>query len=114
MGARHIMRKDLLVLTRDRRALGVRILMPLAFIAILGFSTGKLMGWQNENAMLRLAWVDSGADPLIGAIIGRLEQRGGVEVTVTEDLQTAGHASTTAARRRRSRSDRHFARGLTS
>ena len=43
MGFLEITRKDLLLLVRDRRALVVLLLLPMAFICILGLSTGRLL-----------------------------------------------------------------------
>lgn len=43
MNAWEITKKDLRLLTRDRRALSVLVALPLIFIAILGFSTSKLL-----------------------------------------------------------------------
>lgn len=52
MTAWDITRKDLRLLTRDRRALAVLVILPLVFIFILGTSTGKLMGWKQSNHQL--------------------------------------------------------------
>ncbi|MFO1095289.1 MAG: ABC transporter permease [Planctomycetaceae bacterium] len=54
----NIAAKDLLLLVRDRRALVVLVALPLVFIAIIGMSTGKMLGWRNSNESLRLAVVD--------------------------------------------------------
>ncbi|MBL8851896.1 MAG: ABC transporter permease [Planctomycetaceae bacterium] len=55
----NIAAKDLLLLVRDRRALVVLVALPLVFIAIIGMSTGKMLGWRNRNETLRLAVVDN-------------------------------------------------------
>lgn len=58
MNVWNIAAKDLLLLVRDRRALVVLVALPLVFIAIIGMSTGKMMGWKNRNEQLRLAVVN--------------------------------------------------------
>ena len=59
MGFLEITRKDLTLLVRDRRALVVLLLLPMAFICILGLSTGRLLGWRNDNQLLKLGVVDN-------------------------------------------------------
>lgn len=66
MGAWSITRKDLLLLARDRRALAVLVALPLVFIAILGATTGRLLGWKDENQQLRIVVVDEMAHEQIG------------------------------------------------
>ncbi len=89
MAARHIIHKDLIILMRDRRALTILVVMPLVIIAILGYSTGKLLGWQNENTTLRLVVVDQSGDELGAAIIASLREGGGVDVITTDGPATA-------------------------
>lgn len=54
----HITAKDLYVLGRDRRTAVNLLLLPLAFIAIIGMTTGKLMGWRSSNNTLKIAAID--------------------------------------------------------
>jgi ABC-type multidrug transport system permease subunit len=84
-----IVRKDLLILTRDRRALAILIVMPLVFIAILGLSTGKLMSLRNEYATLKVAVVDHCNDELSRRIVASLTAREGIEVRPSESSETA-------------------------
>jgi ABC-2 type transport system permease protein len=63
----NIAAKDLLLLVRDRRALVVLVALPLVFIAIIGMSTGKMLGWRNRNEMLRIAVVNN-ASPTDGSV----------------------------------------------
>lgn len=51
----HITAKDLYLLVRDRRTFAMLLLLPLAFITIIGMTTGKLMGWRNSNQVLKIA-----------------------------------------------------------
>ncbi len=50
--------KDLYLLVRDRRTFAMLLLLPLAFITIIGMTTGKLMGWRSSNQVLKIAAVD--------------------------------------------------------
>lgn len=109
----HIAAKDLLLLIRDRRAVVVLIALPLVFIAIIGMSTGQMLGWRNENEQLRLVVVnESGAaqpdakavdadeespatasdddvTQLAARIIERLQKRKGVAVTTVQSMEAA-------------------------
>jgi len=75
-----IIRKDLLLLARDRRTLVTLLIMPLIFIAILGFSTGRLLGWQAENATLSIAVANASGGPIADRLIAALNTGRGVEV----------------------------------
>ncbi|NLX13511.1 MAG: ABC transporter permease [Phycisphaerales bacterium] len=89
MSVNSIMVKDLKVLTRDHRALVVLLLMPMVFIAILGFSTGQLIGWQNENTTLTLTVHYHPGDTSGQRFVDRLSQREGLAVTVARDAADA-------------------------
>ncbi|MHC4799877.1 MAG: ABC transporter permease [Planctomycetota bacterium] len=89
MNARFIILKDLVILTRDRRALAILLAMPLVFIGVLGFSTGKLLGWQNENNVIRIALVDRAEDELVGQILASLREREVVELTSITGIEAA-------------------------
>lgn len=109
----NIARKDLLLLARDRRAVSVLIALPLVFIAIIGMSTGQMLGWRNENEQLRLAVINrdaesqpapaadgpsDGEEPepideklaaLSGQIVARLQAKQGLAVQVMTSRQDA-------------------------
>ncbi|GAB4140842.1 MAG: hypothetical protein Tsb009_10390 [Planctomycetaceae bacterium] len=53
-----ITRKDLILLVRDARALFILVAFPLLFITIIGLTTGQLLGWKNENQVLKLGVID--------------------------------------------------------
>jgi len=89
MGIRSIITKDLRVLTRDHRALAVLLVMPMVFIAILGFSTGQLIGWQNENTSLTLMVDHPADDPFSGRFVDLLRRREGLVVAVASDAASA-------------------------
>ncbi len=81
MGFLEITRKDLRLLTRDRRALVVLVGLPMAFIAILGLSTGRLLGWRNDNQLLKLAVVDLDDSRTSHHVIERLEAIEGIQLS---------------------------------
>lgn len=89
MSVNSIIVKDFKVLTRDHRALVVLLLMPMVFIAILGFSTGRLIGWQNENTALTLAVVYPVKDALDERFVELLSKREGLLVAVARDAADA-------------------------
>lgn len=77
--------KDLLVLWRDRRSLVILLALPLVFITIIGLSTGQLLGWQNQNEILKIAVVDRSGGDLAKSIIERLRQHDGLDVLEVAD-----------------------------
>ncbi len=89
MGMWQVVKKDLTVLGRDRRALAVLLVMPLVFIAILGLSTGKLLGWRNENETLRVALADESGTEASRALVEALEGRAGIDVARVASRDTA-------------------------
>lgn len=91
MGWWHLTWKDLRLQMRDRRSLAVLLIQPLIFITIVGFSTGKLLGWRASNQVIQVAWVDRDGGDLAKRLQTRLaEQR---------DLQVIAYANTESARR---------------
>lgn len=89
MGFVEITRKDLLLLLRDRRALVVLLLLPMAFICILGLSTGRLLGWRNGNQFLRLGVVDESRTRHSKLIIERMQAIDGVQIVQLSSLEEA-------------------------
>lgn len=53
-----ITRKDLILLVRDPRALALLVAFPLLFIMIIGATTGQLLGWKDENQILKVGILD--------------------------------------------------------
>ncbi len=86
MGFLEITRKDLLLLVRDRRALVVLLLLPMAFICILGLSTGRLLGWRNDNQLLKLGVVDNCESRHSGLIIERMQAINGIKTVRVASL----------------------------
>lgn len=54
----HITLKDVALLLRDRRTLAVLVALPVAFIAIIGLTSGKFLSLQNSGKILKIAVVD--------------------------------------------------------
>ena len=75
MGILYITRKDLLLLSRDRRTLAVLLAMPLVFIAVLGLSTGQIFGEGNKKDAIRLVVVDEDHGAVASELIAAIEQR---------------------------------------
>lgn len=93
MGAWNIIAKDMRLLSRDRRALSTLLALPIIFIAIIGMTTGQLLGWQSENQVLKIGIVDhSKGDPLAKKIIQRLTKEGSVQTVALEDRVEAEKA----------------------
>jgi ABC-2 type transport system permease protein len=88
----HLTRKDLTLQLRDLRSLVVLLLMPLIFIAIVGLSTGQLLGWRDQNQVIRVAWVDHDRGDLATRLRERLDQREEVEVVQFTDQDAASRA----------------------
>lgn len=63
----NITAKDLYLLGRDRRTATNLLLLPLAFIAIIGMTTGKLMGWRSSNNTLKIVAIDLTGYDAIGS-----------------------------------------------
>jgi ABC-type multidrug transport system permease subunit len=80
-----ITRKDLLILWRDRRSLVILLALPLVFITIIGLSTGQLLGWQNQNEVLKIAVVNEDGGDLAQSIIDRLKKHDGLDVVEIAD-----------------------------
>jgi ABC-2 type transport system permease protein len=53
-----ITKKDLLLLSRDYRAMIILVMFPLIFITIIGVTTGQLMVWGDEQQKLKVSLID--------------------------------------------------------
>ena len=80
MGAWEITKKDLRLLTRDRRALVTLVAFPLIFIGILGISSGKLLGWKAENELLKITVVDEDGGEVAAELVRSLQRRDGLRI----------------------------------
>lgn len=89
MGWWHLTWKDLRLQMRDRRALSVLLIQPLIFITIVGFSTGKLLGWRASNQIIQVAWVDRDGGDLAKRLQTRLAEQRDLQVVAYTDTESA-------------------------
>ena len=89
MGIWPLTRKDLMQLSRDRRALVTLLAMPMMFIAILGLSTGRLAGLVSDDGRLRLAVVDRSRSTLSADLIRALDQNEAIDLQSHDDWEQA-------------------------
>lgn len=89
MGWWHLTWKDLRLQMRDRRSLAVLLIQPLIFITIVGFSTGKLLGWRASNQVVQVAWVDHDGGDLAKRLQTKLTEKGDLKVVAYADTESA-------------------------
>lgn len=89
MRAWEITKKDLRLLVRDRRTLAVLVALPMIFIAILGGTTGKLLGWKQENQLLKIAVVDDSKTDVSARVIQELASNAGLGLEDVSDRNAA-------------------------
>jgi ABC-2 type transport system permease protein len=89
MNGWEITRKDLQLLRRDRRALIVLIVLPMAFICILGLTTGRLLGWRENNQLLNLCVVNSDGSELSNRLTENLSNIDGIQMVPAKNLEQA-------------------------
>lgn len=100
MNAWQITKKDVRLLIRDRRTLFVLVALPMAFISILGFSTGQLFSEREKARKVRLAVVNEDiVDPqtkdvseLSGKLLTEVKRLDALELHEYPDLQHAQEA----------------------
>ncbi len=80
MNAWQITRKDLKLLVRDRRTLFVLVALPLAFISILGLSTGQLFNEREKARKVRLGVVNEDQSELAGKVLTEVYKLQALEV----------------------------------
>lgn len=89
MNAAEITKKDLLLLYRDRRTLFVLIALPLAFISILGFSTGQLFSQGQKARSYKVGLVDAAHSNLSEKLQTKLTALRALELIESPDLASA-------------------------
>ncbi|MGE5194179.1 MAG: ABC transporter permease [Deltaproteobacteria bacterium] len=80
MNAWQITKKDLKLLVRDRRTLFVLVALPLAFISILGLSTGQLFSQREKARKVRLGVVNEDQSELAGKVLTEVYKLQALEV----------------------------------
>ena len=89
MNASQITIKDLLLLFRDRRTLSVLVALPLAFIAIIGSSTGQLFSQAEAARKIKVAVVDAQHSKQSASVIDELHQLSSLEISNFDDRPAA-------------------------
>ena len=81
MSALYITLKDLLVLTKDKRALVLLLLLPLMFIANIGMSTGQYLTRDDDSELFKIAFVDECHTDASKDLVAELRQRPELVIT---------------------------------
>src|SRR5580765_799773 len=89
MNAWQITKKDLTLLVRDRRTIFVLVALPMAFISILGLSTGQLFSQREKARKVRLSVVNEDQSDLAGKLLDETYRLKALEVHEEPDRQTA-------------------------
>jgi ABC-2 type transport system permease protein len=84
--------KDLLLLSRDRRTLFMLIALPLAFIAIIGSSTGQLFDQAQNSRNYKLGVVDTLSNELSVVLVDKLHSLKALEIVPFDDKAAAHRA----------------------
>jgi len=85
MGAWQITKKDLRLLSKDRRTLILLLALPLVFVAILGASTGQLFLTHDESRLVQIGIVDDNHGQTAATLIRNLQNREGLKVGLAEN-----------------------------
>lgn len=88
-GAWDLIRKDLKLLSRDRRSVVLLLLLPLGFISILGMTTGQFLTSSNAARKLAVQIVQQDPDPLAQQFAADLGTNRSMDVSTEPDLDTA-------------------------
>lgn len=75
MAAWHITLKDLQLLTQDKRALVLLLVLPLLFISIVGMSTGQFLTKEENSERFRIVVVDQSGSETSGKLLAELRER---------------------------------------
>ena len=92
MNAAEVTKKDLLLLYRDRRTLFVLVALPLAFISILGFSTGQLFSEGQKNRTVQVGLLDADQSDLSMKVVSEIYKIKTLNVTEYPDRAAANMA----------------------
>jgi ABC-2 type transport system permease protein len=80
MNAWQITKKDLRLLVRDRRTLFILVALPMAFISILGLSTGQLFSEKEKAAKVRLGVVNEDKGSLSQELLEEVHKLKALEI----------------------------------
>ena len=99
MSAWHITVKDLLLLSRDKRALVLLLVLPLMFISIVGMSTGQLLTRDENSERFKIVVVDQNNSETSRDLVNELSKKPELLITTVpsrvsaDDLVRSGDAS---------------------
>ncbi len=99
MSAWHITIKDLLLLSRDKRALVLLLVLPLMFISIVGMSTGQLLTRDENSERFKIVVVDQNNSETSRDLVTELAKKPELLITSVsskesaDDLVRSGDAS---------------------
>lgn len=89
MSAWQITRKDLLLLSKDTRAVVLLLILPLLFISIVGMSTGQFLTRDDDSQRFRILVVDNCNVDLSHQLVAALQKHRELLVTVAPSLTEA-------------------------
>src|SRR5436190_11111874 len=89
MNAPQITKKDLTLLVRDRRTLFILVVLPMAFITILGLSTGQLFNEKEKARRVRIAVVNHDESDASGKLMTEVLKLKALEVISKPELRDA-------------------------
>lgn len=89
MSTWYITLKDLLLLTYDKQALVLLLVLPLLLISIIGMSTGQFLTTDADLERLKLVIVDQSNDETSKGFIADLTKRPELLITVSDSKATA-------------------------
>jgi ABC-2 type transport system permease protein len=89
MNAWQITRKDVTLLVRDRRTIFVLVALPLAFITILGLSTGQLFNQREKARQVRVGVVDEDQSDLSGKLLDEVYKIQALQINEFQELRKA-------------------------
>jgi ABC-2 type transport system permease protein len=88
MNAWQITKKDLRLLVRDRRTLAILVLLPMAFISILGLSTGQLFSEKDKARQIKVGVVREDDSPAAGKLLTEVYKLKALELREFDDRPT--------------------------
>ena len=89
MSAWHITLKDLLLLSQDRRALVLLLVLPLMFISMIGMSTGQFLTRDDDSERFKIVVVDRDSSETSRDLIAELSRRPEILMTSAVSKESA-------------------------
>ena len=86
----HITFKDLLLLSRDKRALVLLLVLPLMFISIVGMSTGQLLTRDDDSDRFKIVVIDQDDSETSHNLLAEFRKRPEMLVSTAATSELAG------------------------